>query len=214
MTLGWRRRLFAAGVAMLLGLGLAAWAETPIHDGCSSGASPPPTATGENLVPSFFASQVWTRYKSRYAAIEEADGTERLDVLSEQISNMDPKLAGALPGHPALAADLAALLEEHLAARRKALRKSRRREPKPDWSAELTRFVRRLKVEDGSLQGLRQAGAKDPWVEETLKHAVEQSIAVVEGRIEMVASEQPGAPLLNEARAAVQRARVGLVARP
>jgi hypothetical protein len=59
-------RLSALGAAMLLGLGPAAWTETPIHYGRSSGASPPPplTPTGENIVPSFFASRLWTTYKS------------------------------------------------------------------------------------------------------------------------------------------------------
>ncbi len=157
----------------------------------------------------FTSTKAWADYKRDYTSIDEADTTARLEALEDKILDRTGALAEALSDHPDLARTLGELLNERIKSRHRALQKTNRhgRSPRPDWSAELQRFVRRLDAEDRALAGLSAVAAGDPFLEGTLKPAVERSIAVVESRMASLARVEPDAPLLAEAKAVVDRAR-------
>ncbi|WP_437723765.1 hypothetical protein [Sorangium sp. So ce861] len=159
-------------------------------------------------------STIWSEFKDYYAAFDGVDSIARLEALSDRIAAWDDSLTTLFPGEAELAENLGALLDERAKARRRALHKPRGRRPRPDRSADLKSSIGRLVVEHRALQGLRRLGADDPWAEDTLKPAVELSIAVVETRIELLAREKPSSPLLGEARRAVASARAGLAPSP
>jgi hypothetical protein len=198
--------LRAAALGAVAAIGPMACAEPPGAPGSAG------TAAGRTTMKRSDESRVFDEYKRHHDAIDRADSVARLEALADRIDDWQPSIARAFPAD--LAKDLGALLDEKVKARLRALQKPRGRAPRPDWSAELASFLRRLSVEDRSLQGLRRHGLDDPWIEGTLRPAVERSIAIVESRIEHVAREEPGSPLLDDARKAVERARAGLAARP